>query len=142
MGVRTISLDVLAGWLQSTEPPRLIDVLSRAHFERAHLPGAENIPRAELPARALREIALDDAVVVYIAPTGSAARAATPRSSSRSWATGRSTTSRAGWRSGAAMGCRSLSHPAQPGRLEVVLPGSPGLGATRSVPTLGSAVRS
>ena len=67
MGVRTISVDVLAGWLNSTEPPRLIDVLSRAHFERAHLPGAENIPRAELPARAPREIALDEAVVVYCA---------------------------------------------------------------------------
>jgi rhodanese-related sulfurtransferase len=44
MGVRAISLDVLAGWLQSPEPPRLIDVLSRAHFEHAHLPGAESIP--------------------------------------------------------------------------------------------------
>jgi rhodanese-related sulfurtransferase len=67
MGVRAISLDVLAGWLQSPEPPRLIDVLSRAHFEHAHLPGAESIPRAELHARAPREITLDDAVVVYCA---------------------------------------------------------------------------
>jgi rhodanese-related sulfurtransferase len=67
MGVRTISVDVLAGWLQSAEPPRLIDVLSQAHFERAHVPGAENIPRVELPGRAPREIALDEAVVVYCA---------------------------------------------------------------------------
>jgi rhodanese-related sulfurtransferase len=67
MGVRTISVDVLAGWLQSGEPPQLIDVLSRAHFERAHLPGAENIPRTELHARARREITLDEAVVVYCA---------------------------------------------------------------------------
>jgi rhodanese-related sulfurtransferase len=67
MGVRIISVEVLAGWLRSAEPPRLIDVLSPAHFERAHLPGAENIPRAQLPVRAPREIALDEAVVVYCA---------------------------------------------------------------------------
>jgi rhodanese-related sulfurtransferase len=42
-------------------------VLSRAHFERAHLPGAENIPTAELHARARREISLDEAVIVYCA---------------------------------------------------------------------------
>lgn len=65
MGVRTISVDVLAGWLQSAEPPRLIDVLGPAHFELGHPPGAENIPRAQLRARAPREIALDEAVVVY-----------------------------------------------------------------------------
>jgi rhodanese-related sulfurtransferase len=67
MSVRTISVDVLAGWLQSAEPPRLIDVLSKTHFERAHLPGAENIPRAQLHARAPQEIALDEPVVVYCA---------------------------------------------------------------------------
>jgi rhodanese-related sulfurtransferase len=54
MAVRTISVEVLAGWLRSAEPPRLIDVLSGAYFERARLPGAENIPRAELHARARR----------------------------------------------------------------------------------------
>jgi rhodanese-related sulfurtransferase len=64
MGIRTISVDVLAGWLQSAEPPRLIDVLSRAHFDRAHPPGAESIPRAELHQRALREIPLDEPAVV------------------------------------------------------------------------------
>lgn len=67
MGVRRISVDVLAGWLQSAEPPRLIDVLSRRHFDRAHLPGAVNIPRAELHQRAPREITLDEPVVVYCA---------------------------------------------------------------------------
>jgi rhodanese-related sulfurtransferase len=67
MGVRTISVDVLAGWLRSGEPPRLIDVLTRDHFERAHLPGAENITRAQLHARAPQEIALDEPVVVYCA---------------------------------------------------------------------------
>ncbi len=51
MGVRTISVEVLAGWLQSPEPPRLLDVLSRAHFERAHLPRAENTPRRDWPGR-------------------------------------------------------------------------------------------
>jgi rhodanese-related sulfurtransferase len=67
MGVRTILVEVLAGWLQSAEPPRLIDVLSAAHFERAHLPSAENIPRPQLHATAPREITLDEAVVVYCA---------------------------------------------------------------------------
>jgi rhodanese-related sulfurtransferase len=67
MSVRTISVEVLAGWLRSAEPPRLIDVLSRAHFERAHLPGATSIPRAQLHTRAPQEIALDEPVVVYCA---------------------------------------------------------------------------
>jgi rhodanese-related sulfurtransferase len=63
--VRTISIEALVTWLNSTEPPRLIDVLGREHFELVHLPGAENIPRAELRQRALKEIGLDEPVVVY-----------------------------------------------------------------------------
>ena len=58
---------MLAGWVRSGEPPRQIDVLTRAHFERGHLPGAESIPRAGLRERAAREIALDEPVVVYCA---------------------------------------------------------------------------
>lgn len=65
--MRTISVEVLAGWLQSGEPPRPVDVLNRPHFDRGHLPGAENVPRAELRERAPREIRLDEPVVVYCA---------------------------------------------------------------------------
>lgn len=63
--MRTISIEALVAWLESSEPPRLIDVLGREHFQLVHLPGAENIPRAELPQRARQEIGLDEPVVVY-----------------------------------------------------------------------------
>ncbi len=65
------------------------------------------------------------------APTGSAARAATPQSSSPSWATARSTATRAGWPTGAGKGCRSPRHHAQSGRLETTLAGRRGPRGTR-----------
>jgi rhodanese-related sulfurtransferase len=63
--MRTISIEALVAWLESPEPPRLIDVLARDHFELVHLPGAENIPRAELRQRAPGEIGVEEPVVLY-----------------------------------------------------------------------------
>lgn len=45
-------------------PFALVDVRSAAAFEAGHIPGAVNIPHAEIPNRAA-EIAPDTAVVVY-----------------------------------------------------------------------------
>lgn len=63
--MQTISIEVLVAWLNSSDPPRLVDVLGREHFELGHLPGAENIPCAELRRRAPNGIGLDEPIVVY-----------------------------------------------------------------------------
>jgi rhodanese-related sulfurtransferase len=63
--VRTISIEALVAWLESPEPPRLIDVLSAEHFRSVHLPRAENIPRDQLAVRAPQEIDPGEPVVVY-----------------------------------------------------------------------------
>ena len=65
--MRSISIEALVAWLESGDPPRLVDVLSAEHYAEIHLPGAENIPRQELAVRAANELARDEPVVVYCA---------------------------------------------------------------------------
>jgi rhodanese-related sulfurtransferase len=63
--VGTISIEALVAWLESSKPPRLIDVLSAEHCATVHLPRAENIPRDQLAVRAPEEIGRGEPVVVY-----------------------------------------------------------------------------
>jgi rhodanese-related sulfurtransferase len=65
--MRSISIEALVAWLESGDPPRLIDVLSAERYAEIHLPRAENIPRQELAVRAANELARDEPVVVYCA---------------------------------------------------------------------------
>lgn len=48
---------------------RVIDTRPEAEFERGHIPGAINVPLAELPAR-IQEIDWDDTDVVCACPIG------------------------------------------------------------------------
>jgi rhodanese-related sulfurtransferase len=63
--MRTISIEALVAWLESSQPPRFVDVLSADHFASGHLPRAENIPRDQLAIRAPDEIGRGEPVVVY-----------------------------------------------------------------------------
>ena len=54
---------------------RLVNVLSRESFERVHIPGSESIPRRELAARAPRELAKGEPIVLYCADEGCGASA-------------------------------------------------------------------
>ena len=67
--MKTITTEELAARLDSDEAIRLIDVLSREHYEIVHLPGAENIPLDELERRAAEKSARDETIVVYCAST-------------------------------------------------------------------------
>jgi rhodanese-related sulfurtransferase len=51
---------------------RVVDIRSRAAFDRGHIPGSRNLPMAELPTR-VEELALDDADrIVTVCPHGKA----------------------------------------------------------------------
>lgn len=63
--MQTISLDDLADRLDAGLPTRLIDVLSREHYDTVHLPGAESIPGPELVDRAPERLEVDETIVVY-----------------------------------------------------------------------------
>ena len=63
--MKTITADQLFRRLEARDPIRLIDVLSRDHYETVHLPGAENIPGDELPERAPQLLDRDETIVVY-----------------------------------------------------------------------------
>lgn len=56
----------LAAWVNSEDPPRLLDVRELEEHEIAHLPGARLIPVGQLPFR-LAELAdwKDQNIVVY-----------------------------------------------------------------------------
>lgn len=65
--MNAITLDELAARLDAGEPIRLIDVLSREHYDTVHLPGAESIPGEELAQRAPQLLERDETIVVYCA---------------------------------------------------------------------------
>lgn len=44
---------------------QLVEVLPRQAYEQAHLPGAVNIPLAELKEQAVADLAKDKPVIVY-----------------------------------------------------------------------------
>lgn len=62
---RTITVEELAAMIDGGAPLRLIDVLEPDHFALVHLPGAENIPRAELDRLAPELLDRDETIVVY-----------------------------------------------------------------------------
>lgn len=63
--MKTITADELADRLEREEPLRLVDVLKAEHYERVHLPDAENIPVADLRERAPSALGRDETIVVY-----------------------------------------------------------------------------
>lgn len=60
----SISPSELSDRLKQPGAPQVIDVRSQAEFETGHVPGAVNIPHAEL-ARRLDEVDADSGVVLY-----------------------------------------------------------------------------
>lgn len=60
-----ITLEELAALLDEGVGVRLIDVLKPDHYEAVHLPGAINVPAAELAERAPDLFDPDDLIVVY-----------------------------------------------------------------------------
>lgn len=61
-----ISISELARRLASPRPPRLVEALSPTFFADAHLPGAYNLPPAQVAVRAADVLPdLDTEVVVY-----------------------------------------------------------------------------
>ncbi|WP_254537069.1 rhodanese-like domain-containing protein [Halomarina litorea] len=63
-----ISVEELKALIDEGEAVRLVDIRSRAAFERGHIPSSENIPFAELPRR-VEELDGADRVVT-ICPMG------------------------------------------------------------------------
>ncbi|MFC6836709.1 rhodanese-like domain-containing protein [Halomarina ordinaria] len=63
-----ISVDELNALLEDGEDVRLVDIRSRAAFERGHIEGSENIPFAELPSH-IEELDGADHIVT-ICPMG------------------------------------------------------------------------
>lgn len=63
--MKTMTAEQLAARLEGREPVRLIDVLSREHYDTVHLPEAENLPLDELADLAPERLGRDETVVVY-----------------------------------------------------------------------------
>lgn len=69
-----ISPEEVEELLGSDDPPRVVDIRSKAAFDRGHIPGSENIPFPELPDRVA---SLEGtAHVVTVCPHGKASQQA------------------------------------------------------------------
>lgn len=65
-----VTAEELKELLDSGTPPRIVDIRSPGQFRRAHIPGSDNIPFAELTGR-IEEFA-DAERVVTVCPHGQA----------------------------------------------------------------------
>jgi rhodanese-related sulfurtransferase len=62
--METITVDQLEE-MKASENFKLVDVLGESHYDKGHIPGAENIPLNKIAETALEEIDKDEEIVVY-----------------------------------------------------------------------------
>lgn len=65
--IRQISSDELVDWLSAGKDLKIVDVLSREHFDKEHIKGAISIPVEEIGKRAREILNKTDEIVVYCA---------------------------------------------------------------------------
>ena len=64
---RFITIEDLLEMLEDKEPFKLVEVLTRAEYDKGHIPKAINIPLDELETLAKQKLKKTDTIVVYCA---------------------------------------------------------------------------
>jgi rhodanese-related sulfurtransferase len=65
--IRKLTRKQLVELLDSGENVKLVDVLSREHYEKEHIPGAISIPLEKLKGDAVKYLKKNDRIIVYCA---------------------------------------------------------------------------